>query len=305
MAGFHHSLSSRIVLLALLAGVGATACGAPASRPARGPVADQVQASLESGARSFDHSRWGNLLAGGTDDGLVDYRFFQQRRNDLDAYLDRIAAVDLASLAPDHLKALLINAYNALTIRSILDHPSVTSIRDIDGVWSEARHRVGGFDLTLDEIEHQLLRPFFKDPRIHFAVNCASRSCAPLPPWSYEGDRLEQQLEERTRHFLSDPRNVEIEGGTLRLSKYFDWYGKDFMAAGWTPTAESVAVFVNRYARPDVAAFIQAADGNPPLAYAPYDWSLNAAVPPDPSVIPRRDAAASLPSGKIGWLTRL
>ena len=106
-----------------------------------------------------------------------------------------MAAADLSTLAPAHLKALLINAYNALTVRTILDHPQVQSIRDIDGAWETLRHRVGGFDLTLDGLEHNLLRPFFKDPRIHFAVNCASRSCAPLPGWAYSGTDLEQQLE--------------------------------------------------------------------------------------------------------------
>jgi uncharacterized protein DUF547 len=162
-------------------------------------------------------------------------------------------------------------------VASVLDHPRVASIRDIPGVWTERRHRVGGFDLTLDEIEHRILRPFFKDPRIHFALNCASRSCAPLPAWAYDGDRLEAQLEERARAFLADKRNVRVEGSNLLLSRYFDWYGSDFTAAGWRGTAPSIADYVARHAAPDVARFIDKHAGKPPIGFRDYDWSLNAA----------------------------
>jgi hypothetical protein len=259
------------------------ACGAPESKPAAGAVADHVQAALAGGTESFDHAAWGGLLASGVDErGWVDYAFFQERRADLDAYLTKVAAVELASLAPRHLEALLLNAYNALTIASILDHPTVSSIREIDGVWDGRRHRVGGFELTLDEIEHTLLRPFFRDPRIHFAVNCASASCAPLPRWAFDGDQLDRQLEERARGFLSDPRHVRIEGDTLLLSSYFDWYGGDFTAEGWKPRADSIPAFVALYAAPDVAARLRS--GVPiDVKFIDYDWSLNAAATPPPA----------------------
>jgi hypothetical protein len=188
-------------------------------------------------------------------------------------------------LAPDHLKSLLINAYNALTVASILDHPKIASIRDIPGVWTGRRHRVGGFDLTLDDIEHRILRPFFRDPRVHFALNCASRSCAPLPPWAYDGERLEAQLEERAQAFLSDSKNVRVEGSRLWLSRYFDWYGKDFTAASWRGAAPSVAAYVARHATADVAGFIEQKAGRPPIEFLDYDWSLNAARPA-PSTAP-------------------
>jgi len=235
-----------------------------------------VSASLDSGTRSFDESDFGRLLAGGVRGDRVRYGFFRRHRAELDAYLARVAAVDLASLAAAHLKALLIDAYNAYTIQAILDHPGITSIRDIDGVWSDARHLVGGHPLTLDEMEHKLLRPYFQDPRIHFAVNCASASCAPLPPWAYDGDRLDEQLEERAHAFLTDPRNVRVEQGHLRLSRYFEWYGSDFSAPDSHPRADNVASFVARYATPSVAAFIRAAGGDPAIRFLDYDWSLNA-----------------------------
>lgn len=269
---------ARLLLFTfLLAGA---ACGAPESQRATGAVADHVQASLAGGSERFDHSAWGRLLAAAVDDrGFVDYAFFQEHRADLDDYLTRVAGVEIAALAPRHLEALLLNAYNALTIASILDHPTVSSIRDIDGVWDTRRHRVGGFELTLDEIEHTLLRPFFRDPRIHFAVNCASASCAPLPRWAFDGDQLDRQLEERAREFLSDPRHVRIEGDTLLLSSYFDWYGSDFTAEGWKPRADSIPAFVALYASDEVAARLRS--GQPiEVKHLEYDWSLNAATRP-------------------------
>jgi Protein of unknown function, DUF547 len=266
------------VAIALLIAV--PTCAAPRSKAAKGAIADQVQAALARGKQRFDHRAWSSLLAGGVDEhGRVNYRFFQTRRADLDRYLGAVAAVDLSRLAPAELEALLINAYNAITVASILAHPGVTTIRDIDGVWDEAKHRVGGFEITLDDIEHTLLRPFFRDPRIHFAVNCASVSCAPLPRWAFDGATLDRQLDERARLFLSDPRNVKLEGGTLLLSPYFDWYGGDFTAEGWKPRAATIPEFVALYSTPEVAARIRSA-GPLELEFLDYDWALNASVPP-------------------------
>jgi hypothetical protein len=257
----------------------AASCGAPAPGRATGEVAGAVEASLSGGEERFGHEEWDRLLAAGTRGGLVDYGVMGARRAELDAYLERVAAASLARLAPAHLEALLINAYNALTVRSILDAPGVRSIRDIPGVWTGRRHRVGGFDLTLDDVEHRVLRPYFRDPRLHFALNCASRSCAPLPPWAFDGGRLDGQLEERARAFLSDPRQARIEGGRLVLSRYFDWYAGDFVTERWRGAAPSIALYVKRHAAPEVAAFIERHGGRPPIAFLDYDWSLNDALP--------------------------
>ena len=267
-------------ILAIAAG-----CAAPSAERATGDVARAVQAALAGGTGRFDHAGWEALLARGTKDGLVDYRFMQDHRADLETYLRGVAEARLDRLAPGHLEALLINAYNACTVLSILDQPEVSSIRKIPGVWTEVRHPVGGFDLTLDQIEHRILRPFFRDPRIHFALNCASRSCAPLPPWAYDGERIDAQLEERARSFLSDPKNVRVEGSRLLVSKYFDWYGGDFTADGWRGSESGIATYIARYASPGVRSFIER-HNRPPIAFLEYDWSLNAAVPPDPSISP-------------------
>lgn len=261
-------------------GLGLLACGAPESREAEGPVADDVRAALESGTETFQHAAWDTLLAIGTRDGFVDYEVFQVRRSDLDAYLARVGDAPLERLAPAHLEALLINAYNAYTIQSILDHPDVSSIREIPGVWSERTHRVGGHLLTLDQIEHNLLRPFFRDPRIHFAVNCASRSCAPLPAWAFDGALLDQQLEARTTAFLTDSANVRLAGEALEVSKYFDWYGEDFVAEGWDPREATIPEFIARYASPEVREAVVGSPSELPLRFLDYDWSLN--TPPQP-----------------------
>jgi len=277
MRPFNSHATRRLPLVAFWLVFSAASCFAPRSTPAQGPIADQVQASFDSGTATFDHSAWDQLLANGTKDGLVDYSYMMDHRAELDGYLDRVAHANLAALAPPELEALLMNAYNALTVRSILDHWPVDSIRDIDGVWSKATHTVGGQELTLDTIEHHLLRPFWKDPRIHFAVNCASRSCAPLPPWAFTGKDLDDQLDRRARSFLSSPKNVQIDGDKLRVSKYFDWYGGDFTAQGWKPRADTIPQFIARYTRPEVKAFIDQHGGDVPLEFFDYDWSLNAA----------------------------
>lgn len=275
MSRFVHPALSCALLWTLA--VAAASCGAPQSVPAEGPVADQITESLESGSETFAHDEWDGLLTEGTADGLVDYEYMQAHRQELDAYLDRVAQANLASLDKDHLMALLMNAYNALTVRSILDAWPVDSIRDIDGVWTEAQHTVGGQELTLDEIEHNLLRPFWKDPRIHFGVNCASMSCAPLPTWAFTGDEVDAQLDERTRAFLESTDNVRIDGDGLLVSKYFEWYGGDFTEDGWEPRADTIPAFIAEYSRPEVATFVEEQGGDVSLRFLEYDWALNEA----------------------------
>ncbi|MEM9408851.1 MAG: DUF547 domain-containing protein [Acidobacteriota bacterium] len=267
------SLAPRLLPPLLLLGL--VACG-PVSREATGEIADAVNESIAGGTESFDHADWGAMLAAGTRGGLVDYAYFKAERAALEAYLGRIAGANLGALAPEQLKALLINAYNAYTVLSILDHPDVDSIRDIDGVWDKRTHAVGGFDLTLDNMEHNLLRPFFKDPRIHVAVNCASQSCAPLPPWSFEGETLDDQLDDWTTQFFNDPKYMRQEEETLYVSKLLDWYGGDFVAEGWEPRAESIATFISDYAEDELADFLDA-NPQPKIVFLDYDWGLNQA----------------------------
>jgi hypothetical protein len=266
-----------LVLAALLA---SWSC-APASEAAGGDLGAAVAQALEHGTAAFDHAAWDRLLAAGTRDGLVDYPYFAAHRAELDAYLANVGDVALAELSADHLQALLLNAYNAYTVQAILDRPGVSSIRDISGVWDTATHRVGGFDLTLDAVEHQVLRPYFKDPRIHVAVNCASVSCAPLPPWAFTGEHVDQQLEDWTRRFFGSPKYLRLEDDRLQVSKLLEWYGDDFTAPDADPRADTLQAFIARYGPDDVRAFIErqtaSSGAPPPLEFLDYDWSLNQA----------------------------
>ncbi len=265
----HFALPSLLTVLLLLA-----ACG-PKSQPATGPVAEQVEQSIASGTASFDNSAFSALLSEGVDEGLVDYDFFEANRARLDTYLDSVANANLPSLDPSHLQAMLMNAYNAYTITSILDNMPVSSIKDIDGVWDTEPHLVGGLELTLDNIEHNILRPFFKDPRVHVAVNCASQSCAPLPNWAFNGDHLEEQLAEWTRRFFANPKYLSLNGNALEVSRLLNWYGDDFTAADAAPRADTLANFIAERAPQAIADFIKAADGEPKITFKNYDWSLN------------------------------
>ena len=255
------------------------ACG-PGAEAVGGEVGDQVERAIASGTESFDHSDWQGLLDATVVDGFMDYAEMAERRGELDRYLERIGAADLGALTGDHLKALLINAYNAYTVVSILDHPGVESIREIDGVWKERRHRVGGFEVTLDEIEHGLLRPYFRDPRIHFVLNCAAWSCPPLPPFAFDGEegRLDGTLEVQTGLFFADPEYATMRGDKLWLSRILDWYGGDFTAPDAEPRAETLAGFVARYAPASLRDAIEEAGGDPPIEFFEYDWSLNDAA---------------------------
>jgi hypothetical protein len=126
-----------------------------------------------------------------------------------------------------------------------------------------------------------VLRPYFKDPRIHVAVNCASMSCAPLPPWAFSGEHLDHQLEDWTRRFFAAPKYLRLEDGKLSVSKLLEWYGGDFTAPDADPRADTLQGFIARYAPEDVRHFIEqhtAREGAPPpLAFLDYDWALNQA----------------------------
>lgn len=218
------------------------------------------------------------------EESYVDYAAWHASDEDharLDAYLQTLQELDPRDLDRDGELAYWINLYNATTLDLILDHWPVASIKDLGGLitsaWEKELVEVRGRPLTLDEIENDVIRERFDEPRIHFALNCAALSCPPLASAAYVGKRLEEQLEAATRRTVNDPRWVDLRRcrsygkGTIRLSKIFDWYAEDFGGEA------GIRRFLARY-RPESTLPLE--NEGCSLEYLDYDWSLNR--PPGP-----------------------
>lgn len=246
-------------------------------------------------AADFDHAHpaWTQLLARhvawnaeGTA-SAVDYAGFAADRAALGDYLDRLAGVsevEFAAWSEPRRQAFLINAYNAWTVELVLTrHPRIRSIKEIGGwfssPWKQPIARLLGAVRSLDDIEHGLLRgaPGFAEPRIHFAVNCASIGCPALRDEAYDADRLDAQLEDQTRRFLADRSRNRLSGEApvrAELSAIFSWYGKDFgdHASLGRFLAERAAALQATPVQTDALR-----SGNYRLRLLDYDWALNAA----------------------------
>lgn len=251
-------------------------CFAPKAETIESPIASSLQAA--SGEGQFDHSSYDQLLRANVDyaAGRVDYASLKKEQNELLAYNERLGDAELSKLSSEARMALLINAYNAFTLQLILEnYPGVSSIKDLDSPWKAERWELGGDTVSLDDIEHGLLRPVFKDPRIHFAVNCAAIGCPALADFAFRSESLDEQLEEVSRRTLRSPRYARAEGGELRLTKILSWYGDDFTKEGWSPRAESIPEFVARYGSDAVRELVEKHGADTPVAFVDYDWSLN------------------------------
>ncbi len=238
----------------------------------------------EASSVVIDHSEWqvlldAYLIAGENGEpNRFDYAGLaadEADRDHLELYITRLEQVDVATLNRNEQFALWANLYNAATVRVVLDHYPVTSIRTISispgffarGPWGAKLVTVEGEKLSLDDIEHNIMRPSWKDPRIHYAVNCASVGCPNLPTKPFTGDTLETDLEEAARAYINSPRGASVENGALRVSKIYDWYAEDF---GKSDT--NVIAHLKVYAQGALLADLQ--DINRIRGYA-YDWSLN------------------------------
>ena len=215
------------------------------------------------------------------DDRWVDYAAWHADDHaTLAAVVDAFEAIDPDALERDDRLAYWINVYNAVTVELILDHYPLDSIKDIEGAgllgspWKLERVTIGGRALTLDQIEHEIIRPEFGEPRIHFAVNCASVGCPPLAAEAFVGERLDAQLDAVSARAMQDATWVDLSGcggsygsGTIRLSKIFDWFRDDF------GDDDGVREFVARYRPDDVFRLRNTTCG---LEFMDYDWRLNA-----------------------------
>lgn len=223
-------------------------------------------------AAVVDHTLYADLLNKHNSNGQVDYAGFKKDEPRLDDYLDRLAKIDPKSLSRDEQFAYYANAYNAWTIKLILSgYPGVESIKDLGSLfkspWKKKFVKLDGKVITLDHIEHDILRPQFKDPRVHMAVNCASKGCPPLWSEPFMGDRLDEQLNAATRNFINNPGFNRLEGNTLYVSKIFKWFSEDF--------DDNVIGFVEKYAEGELKRTIKANRSTIEVEYLDYDWSLN------------------------------
>ncbi|WP_435578934.1 DUF547 domain-containing protein [Gilvibacter sp.] len=223
-----------------------------------------LTAASNTSSEMLDHSNWTTLLQKHVDEaGFVNYKGFQEDKKDLDAYCSY-----LSSFQPDETwsvqeqLAYYINLYNAYTIKLILENYPTASIKDLDGPWTKAFVPVGNKNLSLGGIENSLLRKM-NEPRIHFAINCASFSCPKLLNEAFTANDIDAQLNLVTRDFINSERN-EISENQAKVSQLFNWYAKDYLANG-TP---SVKEFINRYSDVQIAP-------ETTLEFLEYDWSLN------------------------------
>lgn len=232
-----------------------------------------------SPARAFDHSHasFTQILSSHVRGENFDYAKLSKNPDALGAYLDGLAKVgksDFNGWQKNEQMAYLINLYNAATLKLVIDHYPVKSIKDIGGLlgspWKKKVVSLFGEKVTLDHIEHDLLRPKFNEPRIHFAVNCASIGCPPLRNEAFRAADLETQFEEQALAFLRDTsKNLfDAKTKTLRLSPIFDWFKEDFVKK-----SGSVGKFVAPYFTEKERAVIRGGGIN--IKHTDYDWSLN------------------------------
>ncbi|HSR59591.1 MAG TPA: DUF547 domain-containing protein [Robiginitalea sp.] len=215
------------------------------------------------------HTAWDRLLQRHVRaDGTVDYPGFAGEREQLDAYIaDLGTRVPDSAWARDRRLAYFINLYNALTVRLVLEHYPLRSIRDLPDPWGRELVSIGGKGYSLDVIEHQVLRKM-GEPRIHFALNCASVSCPVLQPHAFTEQGLDAQLEEAARSFINDPARNRIQPGSAALSRLFKWYRSDFEGA-----SGSLPAFLNAYLDTPL-------EPGSRIRFLPYDWNLNQAPRP-------------------------
>jgi hypothetical protein len=193
--------------------------------------------------------------------GQVDYQNWLTEKDQLDAYLQTLEKLPPLEQASKEAKlAYWINAYNALTVQLILENYPLKSIRDLDKPWDTICFQLKGKSYTMGAIEHEILRKM-NEPRIHFAINCASASCPQLLNQAYREKQLETQLTERTRVFLMDTTKNKLQTDRIELSRIFLWFGNDF------GSKEERLEFISNYSGMNLEG--------PKIDYLPYDWSLN------------------------------
>ncbi len=269
------------VVVALIFSLTGSVAAAPA--PEKWAIWDKADASSVA---VIDHSLWQKVLDAHLKSGADGINRFgyrelaaQQARpgkesaGSLEAYLQLMAQIDPRDYNAAEQQAYWINLYNALTVDLVLKHPKKNSILRMGerffsiGPWADKVYEVAGEMLTLNDIEHRILRPIFQDHRVHYAVNCASIGCPNLAAAAFTGVQLDAQLAAQERDYINHPRAVALdERGRLTLSQIFEWYASDF-----APDQQGLLAYLARHHATlgdELAAYSGA------VKYA-YDWDLN------------------------------
>jgi hypothetical protein len=265
-----------------------SSCAVYSSSSTMGRQEEQKQESSVIASQPLNEEDYADVLKTYVDSsGRVDYEKLKNERQKLDKFNAAIGSVPSTTYEPrtDEEKiAFLINAYNSLTLEAIIDNYPTKSIRDIPGVWDRKKFRVIGQEMTLNDIEHQVLRQKFNEPRIHMALVCASIGCPKLRTEPYTGEKLNAQLDEQTRGFLTNPDNFRIDRESKRVyvSSIFKWFGEDFEKSyGKKENFENLngketafLNFISQYLSPAAGEYLT--QGGYQVSYLDYDWSLNA-----------------------------
>ncbi len=228
-----------------------------------------------------DHSIWNDFLEAYThhlDGGATCFDYRAVRAPDhavIDAYIGYLEGFPVSKTQRDHQLSYWINLYNAVTVRTVLRHYPVNSIRDINispgwfasGPWGAKLVTVEGHDLSLDDIEHRILRPIWRDPRIHYALNCASIGCPDLAPYAYMAGNIDNSLDRAAQSFVTHSRAATSSGTDVRLSSIYKWYREDFGGDD-----QAVLGHIRHHAQGDRRDDL---DGASRIRGYDYDWSLN------------------------------
>ena len=245
------------------------------------PVAatpESFHQTTDTSEKKVDHSAWDSILAtylSHTEDNLSVFDYAAVTDADkisLKAYINALEQIDPTSLNRDEAFAYWANLYNAVTIDIVLDNYPVKSILRIrsglrPGPWKRKLVNVNEEALSLDNIEHDILRVYFRDPRVHYAVNCASNGCPNLASKAFTGENLEEALDVGARNYINHPRGVSLDGKRVTASSIYKWFKEDFGG-----TDAGVIDHFKQYAAPDLKAKL---DGVSSIDRFEYDWALN------------------------------
>ncbi|MCP4933772.1 MAG: DUF547 domain-containing protein [bacterium] len=250
-----------------------------ATMPAQANPVQIFKTFQKGSSKSVNHAVWDKLLktyVHKSKSGLneVNYRAFKKSGHKaLKSYLQELQSTNVKSLDRDEQFAFWVNLYNAKTIDVILSKYPVFSIKNIKsgifspGPWKLKNMKVNGEALTLDDVEHKILRGLWRDPRIHYAVNCASIGCPNLAIDAFTAANSQKLLDEGARAYINSPRGVKVSGGRVQTSKIYKWFKKDFGG-----NEQGILKHLRLYAAPELAAKLKSARS---IYSYDYNWSLN------------------------------